>query len=93
MELILKTEWPVLDAADPSNVRHTTLPAGTHQVERIPNPCMNNGTFWLVLVGTKIGATEGSWRQWVNGGSLVTNPDHPEFGKPVDWGQHEVVSH
>jgi len=91
MQLVLKTEWDALDATDPKNVVHKKIPAGTHEVERIPNPCHNNNTFWLVLVGTKVGASEGSWRQWIHDGSVVENPDSPNFGKPIDWKEHEVV--
>jgi hypothetical protein len=60
-------------------------------VERIPNPYYDNGTFWLVLKGTMVGASEGSWRQWIHTGELVSNPDSPNFGKPIDWGNSEVV--
>ena len=92
MQLILKIEWDALDASDPQKPPvHVKIPAGTHEVERIPNPSYDNGTFWLVLKGTKIGASEGSWRQWVHDGEIITNPRSPNFGKPINWGDWEVV--
>jgi hypothetical protein len=43
----------------------TTIEAGRHEVEKIPSPHGHNCD-WLVLKGTKIGASVGSWRQWSN---------------------------
>lgn len=41
-----------------------TILAGTHEVERIPNPCSVNGIPWIVMRGTKIGMPEDYWRRW-----------------------------
>ncbi len=42
-----------------------TIEPGTYTVERIPCPTGHNCT-WIVLKGTKVGAAEGSIRQWEN---------------------------
>lgn len=83
--MILKRKWAAVDGTTASE---TFIPAGTHEIERIPNPLGYKG-YWLVLKGTKIGGSEGSWRQWENG-QLVDNPGHPNHGKPIDWGDFEV---
>lgn len=49
------------------------IPAGRYEVERVPCPLGHNCN-WLVLLGTKTGATEGSFRQWVG----------------IRWGQFRV---
>jgi hypothetical protein len=90
MKMILKRNWHALDGSKPSGENYTVIPEGKHEVERIANP-YGFSCFWLVLKGTKVGASEGSWRQWVNDGSLVTNPKNPRFGKPIDWGKFEIV--
>lgn len=61
MLLILKREWPVCNGLD----RHakSVIPIGQHEVELIRNPFGYLG-YWIVLKGTQIGASEGSWRQW-----------------------------
>ena len=87
MKMILKKDWNALDGSQSEFVK-ITIPAGTHEIERIPNPHGYPGS-WLVLKGTKIGASENSWRQWMNG-VVADNPEHPEFGKPIDWGDWEV---
>ncbi len=87
MFLVLKRDWEALDGSEKD--KKATIPAGRHEVERIPNPHGHDG-FWLALKGTQIGASEGSWRQWKNG-ELANNPDHPNFEKPIDWGEFEVV--
>ena len=61
MTMTLKKEWQVADASQPSYVP-ANIPAGTHEVERVPNPYGNEGD-WLVLKGTKIGAKEEFWRK------------------------------
>lgn len=61
MQLIVKREWKAIDGLD-KNKTHI-IPIGTHEVERIPNPLGYPG-YWIVLKGTLIGASEGSWRQW-----------------------------
>ncbi len=38
--------------------------AGTHAVERIPNPRSTNGISWIVMKGTRIGMPEDYWRRW-----------------------------
>jgi hypothetical protein len=86
MRLVLKRDWDVIDAAHlkHSARRNAVIPKGVHEVERIPNPLGHPGAPWLVLKGTLIGATEGSWRQWRNG-TLNAR------GEPIDWGDFEVV--
>lgn len=86
MRLLLKRDWEAING-ETGNL--TIIPAGEHLVERIPNPCGFDAP-WLVLTGTKIGATENSWRQWKNG-MLSTNQDHPNFGRPIKWGEYEIV--
>ncbi len=41
----------------------TTIQAGEHTVERVPNPFGNN-TPWLVILGTDIGASEAYWQDF-----------------------------
>ena len=41
----------------------TTVMAGKHPVERIPNPFGNN-TPWLIILGTDIGASEAYWKNY-----------------------------
>jgi hypothetical protein len=65
MTMTLRSEWPALDASKSKNERDTLIGAGTHEVELIPNPYGHAGN-WIVLKGTKIGGSEGSWRQWTD---------------------------
>lgn len=90
--MVLKREWGALDASKTENGHptRTSIPAGEHEMERIPNPFGYENAPWLVLKGTQIGAAEGSWRQWENG-VLADRPGHPNFGKPIDWGNWEVI--
>lgn len=88
MQMILKKDWHVIDATEGEH-KDTTIPAGIHEIERIPNPFGYKAP-WLVLKGTKIGASEGSWRQWAPG-QKVEQEGHPNFGKVIDWGELEVV--
>lgn len=87
--LTLKRPWSVPDATSDDTVT-AIIPAGSHEVERIPNPCGggrgrgHRNSPWLVLKGTKIGMAEGAWRQWENG---AVN----EKGEPTNWGDSEVV--
>lgn len=68
MFMTLKQDWDVLDATTTPH-KQAKIPAGRHEIERIPNPSYP-GKFWLVLKGTRIGASEGSLREW---------PDHITF--------------
>ncbi len=75
--MTLKKDWPATDAKN--NISATTISIGRHEMERIPNPLGHKDAPWLVLKGTLIGATEGSWRQWTKDsknpeGPLATNP-------------------
>jgi hypothetical protein len=90
MFLILKRDWEAIDASAPREKSEALIPAGRHEVERIQNPYGHLDAPWLVLKGTKIGATESSWRQWKNG-ELVDNPGNPNHGKPIDWKEYEVI--
>jgi hypothetical protein len=33
---------------------------------------------------------EGAWKQWING-VLADMEGCPNFGKPIDWGDSEIV--
>jgi hypothetical protein len=57
--MTLRREWDAKHADTGESVK---IPAGRHEVERIPYPRYH--CHWLVLKGTRIGASEGSWRQW-----------------------------
>ena len=64
MPLIIEIKKPILvidTKVTPTTRKH--LPVGRHEVERIPDPLVDSGRFWLVLVGTKIGMSEHMWRQ------------------------------
>lgn len=74
MNLVLKTGWDAIDGSSP-NKSKVIITAGRHEVERIQNPFGHEDAPWLVLKGTKIGATEGFWRQW----------------KGSEWNEYEVV--
>lgn len=63
MRMILRQSWDVRDATDPKNVVAAIIPAGTYEIEKVPNPCGHKG-YWFVFKGTKIGGSEGFWRQW-----------------------------
>jgi hypothetical protein len=91
MYLILKRDWEVIDASKVlDDDRRAVIKAGRYEVERIPNPLGHKGTFWLVLKGTLIGATEGWWRDWGRR-TPVTKEGHPNLGKPIDLGEFEIV--
>lgn len=62
MFAIFKQEMEVLDGSTKPTKR-TKIQAGRHEMERIENPA-GHAAKWLVLKGTKIGATEGSLRDW-----------------------------
>lgn len=83
-----KREWEALNGAT-TPISPATISVGRHEIERVPNPAGHPAN-WLVLKGTLIGAAEDSWRQWENG-RLADDPNHPNYGKPVDWGQFEIV--
>lgn len=85
-----KREWELLDATSDhsKDLKRVNIPAGTHELERIINPCRHEGN-WLVLKGTLIGMGEKAWMQWING-VLANRPGHPSFGKPIDWGLFEI---
>lgn len=61
MFMILKRDWPALDASR-TTLRAATIPTGRHEIERVPNP-LGFTAPWLVLKGTLVGGSEGSWRQ------------------------------
>lgn len=89
MQMILKREWDAIDATNLPERILTKIPAGTHEIEKIPNPAGYSGN-WLVLKGTLIGASEGSWRQWAPG-QMNDAPDHENFGKEIDWEEFTVI--
>jgi len=74
--MCLKRNWEAFDVTA-GNRRDTFIPIGWYEVERIKNPFDFEGC-WLVIKGTLIGASEGSWRQWINDGE-------------IDWENYEVV--
>ncbi|MCX6713088.1 MAG: hypothetical protein NTY66_02690 [Candidatus Vogelbacteria bacterium] len=82
--MTLKRDWPALEFLGGDKAKDVVIPAGRHEVERITNPLGYLDAPWLVLKGTMIGASEGSWRQWKNG---VLNRDD----QSIDWGKWEVV--
>lgn len=63
MQLVLRRNWEAIDGSKEGADAKTVIPAGTHEVERVPCP-LGYPCNWLVLKGTLIGASEGSWRQW-----------------------------
>ena len=65
MFMTLKREWEALDASG-GLTKHTKIPAGRHEIEKITNPLGHPNSFWFVLKGTLIGGSQGSWRQWEN---------------------------
>ncbi len=87
MQLVLKRDWEAFDVSSGA-IKSATIPQGTHEVERIPNPVRSSG-YWLVLKGTLIGASEKSWEQWKNG-LLSNDPARPNFQKPIDFEEWEV---
>ena len=88
MQMTVKRDWQVIDA-EGGKANTTTIPTGTHEIERIHNPFGYEG-FWLVLKGTKIGKSEDSWRQW-EPGQICAEETHPNYGKVIDGGDYEVV--
>jgi hypothetical protein len=88
MFMTLKRAWDTLDATSGEAVQ-TTIPAGRHEIERIKCP-VGHDCNWLVLKGTLIGGSEGSWRQWINGSDCY-GENHPKAGQPIDWKEFEVV--
>lgn len=78
-----KIDWELVDATDGTSTKHKTIPAGTYELERIPNP-LGLKIPWLVLKGTKIGKGEKAWKGWING---ALNDD----GNPIDWKEYEIV--
>ena len=88
MKATLKRVWELVDASSPNSSKVERGP-GDFELERIPNPLGHNGN-WLVIKGTMVGMAEGAWRQWKNG-ELVDNPHHLNNGKPIDWGDFEII--
>lgn len=84
-----KRVWEMLDYSKPRNEDKTELQPGTYELERISNPHGFEGN-WLVVKGTTIGMSEGAWKQWING-VLADREGHPNFGKPINWGDAEIV--
>lgn len=83
-----KRIWELIDASSGKPVAYK-LPAGRHELERVPCPLGHNCN-WLVLKGTKIGMSENFWKDWKNG-TIADVPGHPNFGKPIDWGEFEII--
>lgn len=84
-----KTQRKLCDGSKPGTA-YFNLQPGRHELERVPNPKIKNGALWLVLKGTKIGMAEKAWRQWTNG-VIIDDLSHPNFGKPADWGDFEII--
>lgn len=59
MFIVLKKDWLVPDTSQQE--KKATIPAGRHEIERIPNP-LGYERPWLVLKGTCIGQAEAMWR-------------------------------
>lgn len=90
VRMTVRREWELVAADEHGDGKSapSKLPPGTHDMERIRNPLGYQG-FWLVLKGTRLGAAEGSWRQWSDG-----KYDDDEFGITFgdgiafdDWGK------
>lgn len=90
MFMTLKKDRSAIDARG-GTPKTTKIPMGRHEVRRIRNPLGGESCPWLVLKGTFIGGPEESWRQWQNGIFQIQAPGHERFGKPVDWGDDEVI--
>lgn len=69
--MTVKRHWELL-SLDGEKVTDKLAP-GTYEMERIKHSDYN--CYWLVLKGTRLGASEGSWRQW----------------RGVGWGDFEVI--
>ena len=65
MFLILRKNWEVLDA-ERGQRKTAIIPAGRHEIVRIPNPYGTLNMDWLVLTRTKIGMAELFWKNWEN---------------------------
>lgn len=65
-----KKIWGFLDGSEKGKV--VQMPPGRYEVERIPNPFGHENVDWLVLAGTRLGATELFWRGW-------ENPEDPDL--------------
>lgn len=63
IRMTVRRQWEMIDARPDGDTCGHFLPIGTHDMERIINPLDYSG-YWLVLKGTRLGASEGSWRQW-----------------------------
>lgn len=75
MFMILKRNWHAIDAS--KGLERVVIPAGCYEMDRTSNP-YGHSCSWLMIKGTKIGASEGSWRQWQN-------------DEKTNWGDYEVV--
>jgi hypothetical protein len=85
----LKRAWKMIDAGENAKERDVTVQPGTYELERVRNPYAYSAK-WLVLKGTLIGMTEGSWMQWING-TLANKVGHADYGKPIDWDEFEII--
>lgn len=66
------------------------VPAGTYELQRIPNPLGLGDADWLVLKDRPcVGMAEGAWNDWRNG-MIATREGHRNFGLPIDWGVYEI---
>ncbi|MFH1089209.1 MAG: hypothetical protein V1716_02180 [Candidatus Uhrbacteria bacterium] len=61
MFMCLNRNWEAIDATA-GNHQDTIIPIGWYEIEKIKNPFGFKG-YWLVIKGTLIGASEGSWLQ------------------------------
>lgn len=79
----LKKPMPATDFSD-KPLRFLDLQVGVYQVEKISNPS-GLGVPWLVIKGTKIGAAEMVWEEYLENGKekrddLVSNDDAKRVG-------------
>ena len=77
MWLVLKRSWEVRDYSQ-KPAGPATIPAGRHEIERIPNPSGAQG-YALVLKGTLVGAAEGFWRAHQTKGSSIGAPGRADW--------------
>lgn len=87
MHMVLKREWTATSADDGRAVK---IGPGRFEIERIPNPFGHKDADWLVLKGTKTGATKNYWLSW-GPNQTLNNPGNINHGKVIDWEDFEVV--
>ncbi len=78
--VVIRQAYKLIDATNTDDRKYHELQPGEYQVERAANPFGHTDAPWIVLKGTKIGAAEGSIRQWCSG----ENDPNPPWVKLYD---------